>query len=118
MFEGDGELTRPAFAFPPFNNVNAFGIAVDFFTIPERIGRKHGFIDQFEERIVQICTVHTDQDGHDFVSEYMWQVEEFSGVFCDGAVWIWANAGPTKVGYSIFPGCVVVFHWMIARGLA
>lgn len=104
LFTGSGNLTRPG-AFPPFNNVAAYGLTWDFFTVPAGFGSTPGNPVVYEERMVQLSTVHTDILGHDIVSEY----HAFS---VEGIYWLWENPGPTRIHYEIAPGVQIIFWWL------
>jgi len=41
VYSGSGDLTRPG-GFPPFENVNAYGLTWSFFTVPETFGYQLG----------------------------------------------------------------------------
>lgn len=106
-FTGSGNLTRPApLAIPPFQNVNAYGLTWDIFTIASTVGFESGFPTVYEERICQLATVHTDVSGHDVISEY----HEFN---VEGIYWLWENAGPAYVHYEIPSNVVLVLYWLL-----
>jgi hypothetical protein len=107
-FSGSGDLTRATGAFPPFNNVNAYGLTWDFFTVPAAFGSTLGSPVIYENRMLQLSTVHTGFDGHDLISE-------FHGFQSEGIYWLWENPGPTRIHYEIQVGVAVVFFWLIVR---
>jgi len=104
-FTGSGDLTRPAL-FPPFPQVNAYGLTWSFFTVPAPFGFEFGDPNIYEHRMLQLSTVHQDQTGHELVSEF----HDFRS---EGLYWFWETPFPSRVHYEITPGVVVVFHWLI-----
>jgi hypothetical protein len=107
LYTGSGDLTRPApLPIPPFNNVNAFGLTWDFFTVPAGYGRDVQTPAVFDRPMMRLSTVHTGLDGHDIISEW----HDF---FSDGVYWLWTHAGPTRIHYDISPGVSVSFFWLI-----
>jgi len=107
-FENSGDLQRMTGALPPFNNVNAYGLTWSFFTIPAGFGQTPGFPVIYDERMLQLSTVHTSFDGHDVISEY----HDFR---VDGIYWLWQNPGPTRIHYEIAPGVVLTFFWLVVN---
>ena len=101
---GAGDLTRPGGP-PPFNNVDAYGLSWDFFTVPAGIGFELGSPNVYEQRMLQLSTIHTGLDGHDIISEY-------HGFAVEGIYWLWENPGPTRIHFEILPGVVVQFFWI------
>ena len=108
VYSGSGDLTRPG-GFPPFENVNAYGLTWSFFTVPETFGYQLGSPRRYYERMIQLSTIHTDLAGHELVSE------DFEAV-ADGIYWLWSNAGPTRVHYEIIPAVTVLFEWVVFFG--
>lgn len=106
VFAGAGDLTRPAAVIPPFNNVNAFGLAWSFITVPSTIGVEFGTPNVYEERMLQLSTHHFDIAGHELVTEY----HSFS---VEGIYWLWENAGPSRVHYDIRIGVTLTFFWLV-----
>lgn len=106
LFSGAGDLTRPAPLPGPFNHVNAYGLSWTFFTIPAGFGSTPGTPILYEERMLQLSTIHTDLGGHDLISEW-------HAFFSDGVYWLWENPGPTRVHYEIAPGVQVTFFWLL-----
>lgn len=106
LFTGAGDLTRATGGPPPFNNVNAYGLTWDFFTVPAGYGRELGNPDLFDRRMIQLSTIHTGFDAHDLISEF----HEFRA---EGIYWLWNNPGPTRIHYDIAPGVEVVFFWLL-----
>lgn len=104
VFTGSGDLTKPG-PIPPFDHVAAYGLTWDFFTVPVGFGRTLGFPVVFDERMLQLSTVHSDILGHDIISEY-------HGFQVEGIYWLWENPGPQRVHYEIAPGVQVVFYWL------
>lgn len=107
-FSDSGELTRPAAVLPPFNNVNAYGLTWDFFTVPAGYGFEPGVVPIADRRMLQLATTHTDFDDHELVSEW----HEFRA---EGVYWLWENPGPRRILYSISPGVVITFFWLVIR---
>jgi hypothetical protein len=107
-FTGAGDLQRQRPVLPPFQDVNAYGLTWDIFTVPPGYGRRLGSPDVYEQRIVQLSTVHADRAGHQLVSEY----HEF---YAEGIYWLWENPGPLRVHYEIGPGVALVFFWLIVQ---
>lgn len=107
-FSGAGDLQRPASVLPPFQNVNAYGLTWSIFTVPPGYGRRLGSPDVYDQRIVQVGTVHEDPDGHRLTSEW----HEFH---VEGVYWLWENPGPHHVHYEIGPGVSLVFYWLIVK---
>lgn len=105
-FTGEGDLTRPGPPVPPFNHVNAFGLTWSATTIPDGLGRFLGSPVIFEQRLVQLSTVHEDFGGHELVSEY----HDF---FVEGIYWLWENPGPSRIHYVITPGVELTFFWLL-----
>jgi hypothetical protein len=106
VFAGSGDLTRPqAIPVPPFNNVNAYGLTWDIFTVPAEFGFILGSPLFYFERLVQLSTIHADAAGHQLVSE-------FHDFHVEGIYWLWANAGPTRVHYEIQTGVTLVLYWL------
>jgi hypothetical protein len=102
---GSGDLTRDTGALPPFNNVNAYGLTWDIFTLPAGWGIEFGFPNVYEPRLLQAATVHRDFAGHDIVSEY----HDF---YAEGIYWLWENPGPQYVHYEISPGIELTLFWL------
>jgi hypothetical protein len=105
VFDGSGDLDRSG-PTPPFNHVNAFGLTWDFFTVPAGMGRTLGNPVIYEQRMLQLSTVHEGFDGHALVSEY----HDF---YAEGIYWLFANPGPLRVHYEIAPGVEVTFFWLL-----
>jgi hypothetical protein len=105
-FSGSGDLTRPAFALPPFQNVNAYGLTWDIFTLPSGWSIFYGFPNIYTPRLLQASTVHQDISGHNIISEY----HDF---YVEGIYWLWENPGPQLVHYEISPGIELVLYWLI-----
>lgn len=108
IFTGQGDLTRPTGALPPFNNVNAFGLTWTFFTVPDTLGVEFGTPNVYEERMLQLASMHIGSDGHELVSE-------FHSFAVDGVYWLWQNAGPSRIHYDIRIGVEIVFFWLLFR---
>lgn len=106
VFSGEGSLSRPTGALPPFNNVNAYGLTWSIFNIPAGWGRELGSPQYYEPRLVQLSTVHADYEGHQLISEW----HDF---FSEGVYWLWQNAGPLYVHFVISPGVVLNFWWLV-----
>lgn len=107
-FTGSGDLTRSTGALPPFDNVNAYGLTWDIFSISDTIGFTLGSPVVYERRVCQLSTVHRGYDGHDLVSEY----HEFAA---EGLYWLWDNPGPQRVHYEIPSNVVLVLYWLIIQ---
>lgn len=105
IYAGSGDLTRATGALPPFNNVNAYGLAWSVFSIPIGYGFVLGDPVYFDERLVQLSTIHADFEGHELVSEY----HDFH---VEGIYWLWENAGPSRIHYEISPGVQLVLYWL------
>lgn len=105
LASGAGDLTRPGLI-PPLNNVNAFGLTWDFFTVPAPFGYVLGEPRVYHERMIQLSTVHEDVAGHDVTSEVF-------DAFSEGIYWLWTQPGPKRVHYEIVPGVDVQFFWVI-----
>lgn len=104
-FTGEGDLTRPGGG-PPFQHVNAYGLSWSATTIPGGMGRQVGSPTIFEQRLVQLSTIHEDGAGHELISEYHdFQVE--------GLYWLWENAAPSRIHYVITPGVELTFFWLL-----
>jgi len=108
VFSGAGDLDRKTGNLPPFNNVNAYGLTWTFFTVPAAFGRIAGDPIVFEERMLQLSTIHADALGHEFTSEF----HDFRS---EEIWWLWENTGPTRIHYEIQVGVVVVFFWLIIK---
>jgi len=104
-FTGSGDLTR-AGPTAPFNNVNAYGLTWSFFTVPAPFGLIFGSPDIYENRMLQLSTIHEDGAGHELISEY-------HSFYSEGLYWLWENPGPSRVHYEIQIGVVCVFHWLV-----
>lgn len=108
LFSGSGELTRPQAVLPPFNNVNAYGLTWDFFTVPAGYGFDEGVVPIYDRRMLQVATTHIDFDDHELVSEF----HEFRS---QGIYWLWENPGPRRILYDISPGVEITFFWLVVR---
>jgi len=102
---GSGDLTRNTGQLAPFNNVNAYGLAWTFFTVPAAFGRTAGSPVIYDERMIQLSAVYSDFGGHDFIGEY-------HSFFAEGIYWLWDTAGPTRIHYEIAVGVVVTAYWL------
>ena len=106
-FSGGGDLQRATGAVAPFNNVNAYGLRVSFFTIPAGFGYVVGSPNVYYDRIVQLTAVYEDAVGNaDTLESVDIHYERF---------WLWAEPGPLRIHYEVLPGCVVAFQWMIVK---
>lgn len=108
LFTGRNVLTRPASVLPPFNNVNAYGLTWDIFTIGAGWGFTLGDPRIYEPRLLQAATVHDDRLGHSIISEY----HDF---FAEGIYWLWNNPGPTSVIVNISPGVQLSLFWLVVN---
>lgn len=102
---GDGSLIRP-FAPVDQKGVAAVGLTWAVVDVPDGIGIQNGNPNLYRSRILQTSTIHTSQQGVDFVSEAQdWNINHYW--------WMWRNPLPTRVQYSILPGVVLNFFWLI-----
>lgn len=108
LFTGAGDFQRNDGHLPPWNNVNAYGMTWTFVTVPAGFGFQLGSPIVFDERMLQVSTVHTDFAGHDIISEY----HEFH---VEGIYWLWANVGPTRVHVEAAPGLSVQLYWLVVH---
>ncbi len=107
VFSGSGDLTRATGAFAPFNNVNAYGIRTQFFTVPAGFGRVLGSPDEYFDRMVQLTARYEDALGNDDDLEVLdLHIER---------VWIWQEPGPLLIHYEIAPGVECIFEWMVVN---
>ena len=102
VFSGSGTLTRPFAGV----GVDALGISWDFFTIPAGIGRDVGDPVHYEVRMLQLAVEHQDLGANTFFSEF----HDFN---VEGIYLMFATALPTSIHYTIAPGVVVVFYWLL-----
>lgn len=108
LVSGSGDLTRSTGALAPFDHVNAYGLTWSFFTVPVTFGFDFGSPAVYDERMVQLSTIHTDFVGHDIISEY----HAFS---VEGIYWLWDNPGPTRIHYEVQVGVQLVLYWLIVH---
>jgi hypothetical protein len=106
-FSGTGNLTRATGSLPPFNNVNAYGLRVSFFTVPAELGYLLGSPNQYYDRMVELTARYSDALGNDDDLEVV-------NIHFE-RVWIWAEPGPALIHYDILPGVSCVFEWMIVK---
>jgi hypothetical protein len=105
---GDGTLIRP---FNPEDNdgVAAVGLTWAFVNVPDGIGQVNGNPLLYRSRMLETATIHYDQQEVEFVSEVQeWTVNKFW--------WLWSNPLPSRIEYSILPGVVLNFFWLIITG--
>jgi hypothetical protein len=108
LISGPTDLTRNTGNLAPFDNVNAYGLTWSFFTVPAEFGLTLGSPIVYEERMVQVSTVHTDFAGHDIISEY-------HGFSVEGIYWMWENPGPTRVHVEVAPGLSIQAYWLVVH---
>jgi hypothetical protein len=88
-------------------NVDCFGIAFSFFTIPAAFGWTEGIVKRYEERICQWSCLYTDLTGHTFQGP-MTDVHE------EGLLYFFSDAFPTEIDISVQVGCAVVVYFLLA----
>jgi hypothetical protein len=86
----------------------AFGVAWNFTQLAPGMGRTLGYMDVYEDRLAQFVVEHTFGDGTLVQTQFV-DVDTPSGFF------FFQEAYPLRVGYSIFPGCLVGLYWIITR---
>jgi len=106
VFTGSGDLDRPG-GFAPFNNVNAYGLRISFFTVPASFGRTPGSPVEYQLRMVQLTARYEDALGNDDDLEVVDLHNE--------QVWIWREPGPLLIHYEVTDGVEVTFEWMIVK---
>lgn len=104
-WSGSFDLDRPG-PTPPFNNVNAYGLTWDFFTVPAGYGRDLWLPNVFDRPMLRGSTIHTGLDSHDLVSEW----HDF---YSEGTYWLWANPGPTRIHLDVSPGVELTLFWLL-----
>jgi hypothetical protein len=99
-FTGTGELaaTFDGLLFQPY------GITWEFFSVPAGIGRRDGYVVEYEPRMIQIAAVWQMLDSHQQALEIVNSNREDYMLFTQNL--------PTKVGYWIYPYVEVIFHWI------
>jgi len=105
VFTGSGDLRRPTGPFP-FNNVFAFGLTWDFFTVPATFGYELGLRRRYFDRMIELSALHIDGQNHEMVSDQF-------DAYAEGIYWVWREAAPERIHYEIIPGVSVVFHWLL-----
>jgi hypothetical protein len=108
VFSGSGDLTRNTGQLPPWDNVNAYGLTWSLVSIASSVGYIIGQPTIYEQRIIQVSTVHRGFDGHDLISEW----HEFT---VEGAYWLWENAGPQLVHYEIPINVALNLYWLVVH---
>ena len=89
-------------------NVDAFGLAFSFFTIPAAFGSDvQGVTPVYENKICQFAPVFTDLSGHDL---YGGAVD----VYSEGEYYYFPDLFPTRVDVWVQTGCVVILDWLVA----
>ncbi len=106
LFTGGGDLQRAGGA-APFNNVNAYGLRTQFFTVPAGFGREPGSPVVYQPRMVQLTARYEDALGNDDDLEVLELHSE--------RVWIWQEPGPLLIHYEVTAGVECVFEWMIIK---
>jgi hypothetical protein len=96
---GDGYLEGDSGLFP-----SIYGLWWEFTVVPPGVGTEAGATVLYEQRMVQLQTVHTI-NGLDVVTEIV-------EANYDRVVWLWAEAKPTRIEYAILPGVEVCFHYV------
>ncbi len=86
--------------------VAAFGIAWNFTTIAPGMGRRLGYIEQYEDRLLQLVVEHRFGDGTVVVTQVHEAFTPYGFVFFNVLY-------PLRVGYSIFPGCLTGLYWIL-----
>jgi len=107
LFSGSGDLDRNTGALAPFNNVNAYGLRVTFFTVPAPFGYDLGSPRVYHNRMVQLTVRYRDALGND-------QDLELYDVHAEQA-FFWREPGPLLIHYEICPGVECVFEWLIIK---
>lgn len=102
-FTDAGDLTRPA----PGTGVNAFGLTWEIVTFGDGIGVDPGAPERLAVDLLQLELVHTDHDGHEFVSA----AADFN---YENTYWFFDPALPTRVQFAIAPSVVLRFYWLLA----
>lgn len=102
---GAGSLTRPS----PITNVNALGFSWTFVDIPTFMGRQPGAQLELQQRVVQFVVVQRDFTGVEHVVETI-------DAHADRQLVTWGLNTPFRIDYSVSPGCVVQFCWLLLLG--
>jgi hypothetical protein len=101
-----GSLSPPS----GFGWSNVYGIEVIFDTVPPGFGTRDGAVVEYEERVVQFCTVHRSNSGSfDYISE-------IRDMHSQGQVWYWQQYDPVDILYDVTPGCQVTICYMTLLG--
>jgi hypothetical protein len=102
VVSGDGVLDGDDNLLPAI-----YGLWWEALLVPPEVGRVLGPTVRYQQRLVQLRTIHT-VDGVDFVTEVL--DADFERV-----VWLWSHAKPTRVEFSVMPGAQVAFHYVNFR---
>jgi len=103
FLSGSGTLTRPAPEIP----VAAFGGGIEWFTVPPNYGKTLGNTIEYVERLAQFSVIKKDGRGN----EYVHAVHDchFDGIYI-----MWGIPLPQYILYTIAPGVVVDWKWLLA----
>lgn len=96
---GDGSIDGDSGLLPTL-----FGLWWEFSAVPEGYGLDLGIVPEFEIRMLQLRTIYT-LNGVEFVRDY-------ADLNVERVLWLWQEAKPTRVDYSISPGVEVQFHYI------
>jgi len=88
-------------------NVDAFGIAFSFITIPAGFGRRNNIHVDYENPIVIFAPLYTLFDGHD---QYGDTVE----VMHEGDLYYLGQLFPKRIDVWVAPGCTVQQYFVLA----
>lgn len=81
---------------------NIFGLWWEILTQPPSVGFTLGLTDHYQVRVIQLRTIHS-VTGIDVASEVL--DADYQRV-----IWLWQEALPSRVEYSVTPGFVVALH--------
>jgi hypothetical protein len=89
-------------------NVDAFGLAFSFVTIPAAFGRDiQGVTTRYEEKIVQFAPIFTDLGGHNFHADMV-------DIYEEGLYYYLPDLFPTSIDVWVQIGCTVQQYWLVA----
>jgi hypothetical protein len=88
-------------------SVFAWGLAWSFVEIPVQLGRVEGEVPVWNDRLLQLVAFASSR-----TADHPSQIVD---VHYDAGYFLWTFAFPSAIGYSLLPGVVAQFRWLLLR---